>query len=81
VAANGAGFNLVSGPVNNGNGTAPISYAGIPGYRYAVKTTPGLTLPITWTPVITNTAGSNGQLNFTFSIASGQGFFCTHHVP
>jgi hypothetical protein len=82
VVANGAGFNLVSGPVNNGNGTSSITYAGIPGYQYALETTPSLTPPITWTPVITNTANAtNGQLGFTFSTAAGQGFFRTHYVP
>ncbi len=81
VAANGGGFNLLSGPVDNHDGTATISYLGIPGYHYALETTPSLTLPVTWTPVITNTANTNGQLNFTFDTSAGQGYFRTRYVP
>ncbi len=80
VVTNGGGYNLISGPVNNGNGTSTINFAGIPGYSYALETTPSLTLPITWTPVQTNTAASNGALSFTFSTASGQGYFRTHYL-
>jgi hypothetical protein len=54
---------------------------GIPGYQYALDTTTNLTLPITWTPVITNTASTNGQLSFTFSITAGEGYFRTRSVP
>ena len=83
VAANGAGFNLLSGPVNHGDGSATINYAGIPGYHYALETTTNLTtLPILWTALVTNTASTtNGQLSFTFSTAAGQGFFRTRYVP
>jgi hypothetical protein len=81
VVANGAGFNLLSGPISNGDGTATINYLGVPSYSYALDTTPSLTLPITWTPVITNTAGTNGQLSFTFSTSDGQGYFRTRYVP
>ncbi len=81
VVTNGGGYNLISGPVNNGNGTSTIHFAGIPGYSYALETTPSLTLPITWTPVQTNTAASNGALSFTFSTSAGQGYFRTHYVP
>ncbi len=80
VGTNGGGYNLISGPVNNGNGTSTINFAGIPGYSYALETTPSLTLPITWTPVQTNTAASNGSLSFTFSTSAGQGYFRTHSV-
>ncbi len=80
VVTNGGGYNLISGPVNNGNGTSTIHFAGIPGYSYALETTPSLTLPITWTPVQTNTAASNGALSFTFSTSAGQGYFRTHYL-
>ncbi len=80
VVTNGGGYNLISGPVNNGNGTSTIHFAGIPGYSYALETTPSLTLPITWTPVQTNTAASNGALSFTFSTASGQCYYRTHYL-
>ena len=81
VTANGAGFNLISGPVNNGDGTATIDYAGIPGYHYALDTAPALDLPITWTPIVTNSAGSDGRISFTFSISTGEGYFRTRYVP
>ena len=81
VTANGQRFNLLSGPVNNGNGTSTINFAGIPGYRYALETTAGLALPIAWTPVITNTTGPHGQASFTFSNSVGQAYFRTRWVP
>ena len=81
VSANGSGFNRVSGPVNNGDGTATISYAGIPGYHYALDTASNVALPVAWSPVATNTAGTDGQLHFTFSITAGEGYFRTRYVP
>ena len=75
------GFNLLSGPVNNGNGTLTISYLGIPGANYSLDTTSSLTPPITWTPVATQAAAANGALSFTFPIGDSQGFFRTRHVP
>ena len=81
VTANGTGFNLISGPVNNGNGTSTINFVGIPGYRYALETTAGLALPIAWTPVVTNTTGPHGQASFTFSTSAGQAYFRTRWVP
>ena len=82
VAANGAGNNLINGPVNNGDGTYTISYAGIPNYKYALETAPSLALPITWTPVITNTASAtSGQVGFTFDTSAGEGYFRTRYVP
>jgi hypothetical protein len=82
VASNGAGYNKISDPVSIGGGLSTITYAGIPGYRYALDTTPSVALPITWTPVVTNTANStNGLLKFTFSTSSGSGYFRTRYVP
>ena len=75
------GFNLLSGPVNNGNGTMSISYLGIPGATYALDTTANLTPPITWTPVSTQAAAANGTLTFTFPTGDSQGFFRTRSVP
>jgi hypothetical protein len=81
VAANGQRFNLLSGPVNNGDGTSTINIVGLPGYRYALETTASLALPIAWTPVVTNTTGPHGQASFTFSNSVGQAFFRTRWVP
>jgi len=75
VTANSNGsYNLIYECANQGNGMAIISYAGIPGYNYALETT--AQLPATnWTPVATNPADSNGKLSFTFSASVGQGYF------
>ena len=81
ISAAGEGFNLLSGPVNNGNGTMTINYLGVPSYNYALETTPSLTAPVTWTPVATNASAANGHLSFTFSTGLGQGYFRTRYVP
>jgi hypothetical protein len=81
ISAAGEGFNLLSGPVNNGNGTMTINYLGVPSYNYALETTSSLTAPVTWTPVVTNAAAANGHLSFTFSTGQGQGYFRTRYVP
>jgi hypothetical protein len=73
-------YNLISGPVNNGNGTLTINYAGIPAYKYALETTTNLPAVI-WTPVVTNPAAGNGMISFTFSIGLGQGYYRTRYVP
>lgn len=67
------GFNLLS----TGDGGV-MNYLGIPGQNYALEYTSSLTPPIAWTPVITNTAATNGSLTFT---NIGAGFYRTHHVP
>jgi hypothetical protein len=46
-----------------------------------LDTTPSLALPITWTPVVTNTANTNGVLSFTFGTTEGQGYFRTRDMP
>jgi len=82
VVSNGQGYNLISGPANIGGGQSTITYAGIPGYNYALDTTTSLVLPVTWTPVVTNVANStNGILKFTFSTGNGSGYFRTRYVP
>jgi hypothetical protein len=76
----GQGFNRVSDLVNNGNGTGTIKYVGIPGLKYALEKTSSVESS-DWTPVVTNTAGPTGQLNFTFDISGGQGYLRTRYVP
>jgi autotransporter-associated beta strand protein len=80
INATGESFNQLSAPVDNGDGTISLKYLGIPGYNYAVEATTSLAQPITWTPVVTNTASSNGQLNFTISTSAGN-YFRTRYVP
>ena len=81
ISTAGPGFNLLSGPVDNGNGTMTINYLGVPGYNYALDTTTNLTAPVTWTPVNTNMADTNGALGIIFTNSQGQGFFRTRYVP
>jgi hypothetical protein len=74
VVAN-AGFNILSGPTFNG-GVFQVSYQGIPGDSYVLLSTPSLTPPVTWTPVVTNTAGISGVITFSFTPSSqGAGFY------
>ncbi|MFN3407973.1 MAG: beta strand repeat-containing protein [Limisphaerales bacterium] len=76
------GFNRVSGPTPVGGGQYEINYLGMPGEKYAIDETDDLTPPITWTPIVTNTAGGNGAINFT--VTPGfypSGYFRTRHVP
>jgi autotransporter-associated beta strand protein len=81
INSTGASFNQLSAPVNIGGTTWSVTYAGIPNYNYALDTTSSLTPPVTWTPVVTNAAASNGQIIFNFDASMGQGFFRTRSVP
>jgi len=77
-----AGFNKLSGPTIVGAGPDySISYLGVPNEDYALDETSSLTPPITWTPVVTNTASGMGGLEFIFTPANPSGFIRTRHVP
>jgi hypothetical protein len=79
VVAN-AGFNILSGPTFNG-GIFQVSYQGIPYASYVLLSTPSLTPPVTWTPVVTNTAGASGVITFSFTPSSqGAGFYETRSL-
>jgi hypothetical protein len=73
------GFNKLSGPINNENGTLTLNYLGIPNGNYALETTADLTPP-TWVAIQTNAAAGNGTLSFTFPTGDSQGYFRTRHV-
>jgi autotransporter-associated beta strand protein len=75
------GFNRLSGPVNNGNGTLTLSYLGMPDANYALETASTLTPPILWAPLLTNAAAANGTLSFTIPTGGSQGYFRTRQVP
>jgi hypothetical protein len=78
------GSNSTLLPGNDGHGNAVLSYAGIPGRNYALDETHSLALPITWTPVVTNMAATNGvigSLVFTNPISGGSDFYRTRSVP
>ena len=78
-APTGQGPNLVNMSVVGA--TVFLNFAGIPNDKYALEGTPNLTPPITWTPIVTNTAASNGSLPFTDSTSSGYNFYRTRYVP
>ena len=75
------GANLVSATAGDGN--AYLSYAGIPGYNYALDKATSITPPITWVPQVTNTANGSGQLNYTNLLSAWptNDFFRTRYVP
>jgi hypothetical protein len=66
----GQSYNMLTAPVLN-NGKVTMSFLGIPGYKYALDWTHSLTPPVTWLPVVTNTAAGNGILLYT-NTPSGQ---------
>ena len=78
VVAN-AGFNILSGPTFNG-GIFQVSYQGIPYASYVLLSTPSLTPPVTWTPVVTNTAGISGVITFSFTPSQGTDFYRTRSL-
>lgn len=80
VVANGPGFNALSGPTLNG-GVFQVGYQGIPYAKYVLLNTPSLSAPVTWTPVVTNTADASGAITFTFTPSQGTGFYRTSSWP
>jgi len=81
IVYNPEGFNQISATAGSGN--AYLTYLGIPGMDYALEVTHSLTPPITWVPVITNSAATNGYLMFTntVSLTPTNDFYRTHAVP
>ena len=75
------GFNKLSGPVNNGNGTFTLDYLGIPGLNYALDESPDLVSPYTWFPVLTNAASGAGAISYTVPLSYPSGSFRTRYVP
>lgn len=70
---------MLTAPVLN-NGKVTMSFLGIPGYKYALDWTHSLTPPVTWLPVITNTAAGNGLLLYTNTPSGGSDFYRTRYV-
>ncbi len=75
------GFNKLTGPVNNGNGTFTLEYLGIPGLNYALDESPDLVAPYNWFPVITNAASETGAISYTVPLSYPSGSFRTRYVP
>jgi hypothetical protein len=72
--------NMLSQPVVNGDGTVTIGFLGIPGYQYALDWTGSLAPPVTWAPVVTNTAAANGTLSYTVTPPGSPAYYRTRHV-
>jgi hypothetical protein len=79
ISTNVQGFNLISAQIILGD--AVLTYAGIPGNNYALDETHSLSQPITWTPVTTNAAATNGFLIFTNTPSGTNDFYRTRYVP
>jgi autotransporter-associated beta strand protein len=47
------------------NGSVQLSFSGTPNFNYIIESATNLTPPITWTPLSTNTADTNGNFSFT----------------
>jgi hypothetical protein len=62
-------------------GNVVLSYAGIPGFNYALEGTPSMTPPVVWTSIVTNTAAGNGSLTYTVPVSDGYNFFRTRYAP
>ena len=81
TVSSAAGYNQLSAPVNNGNGTFTLGYLGIPGLNYALDESPDLVAPFTWYPVLTNTASGTGAITYTVPLSYPSGSFRTRYVP
>ena len=81
IVSSPVGFNKLSGPVNNGNGTYTLGYLGIPGLNYALDESPDLVAPYTWFPVLTNAASGAGAISYTVPLSYPSGSFRTRYVP
>jgi len=57
--------NSIASTVVNANGTATLSFVGVPGYTYQLDATTDLTPPVIWTTISTNTADINGLWQYT----------------
>jgi fibronectin-binding autotransporter adhesin len=79
INTTGQGVNQLSAQMVGGNEV--LGFAGIPNYQYALEWTHDLTPPVTWTPLVTNTAAGNGILQFTNTPSSGSDFYRTRYVP
>ena len=77
----GQSYNSLTAPVVLGNGNVAMSFAGIPGDKYALDWTHSLTPPVTWLPLVTNTAAANGLLFYTNTPSGGNDFYRTRYTP
>ena len=75
----GIGYQLISNqivmPLVLSNGNLIINYSGSPGRQYLVQWTASLSSPVTWTPLVSSTAGSNGLASFTTTPSGTPDFY------
>lgn len=74
--------NKLSGPDLIGAGPeVRLQFLTIPDYSYALEWTHSLSEPITWLPLVTNTASTNGLIIYTNTPSVGPDFYRTRWVP
>ncbi len=78
---NSISLNKLSGPDAIGDGTVRLKFLTIPGYAYALEWTTNLTPTIIWTPLVTNTASTNGLIIYTNTPTVGPDYYRTRWVP
>jgi hypothetical protein len=75
------GYNHLATPVHSGS-SYNVGFNGIPYVNYVLLTTPSLTAPVTWTPVVTNQANAiTGVSTFSFTPSSSKAFYKTSSLP
>ncbi len=75
VQSVGAIENRIAVPRLLPNGDLSISYNGFGAHKYALEKAGSLVPPITWAPLLTNTADSSGLVNFTDTPAGSPRFY------
>lgn len=65
AAPNAQSQNKLANPEDIGDGTVRLKFLGIPDYKYALEWTHDLTPTITWVPLVTNQASTNGLVVYT----------------
>jgi hypothetical protein len=58
-----------------------LSFSGAPRCQYALEWASSLTLPVIWTPQITNMADVNGLLSFSNHQTASPDFWRMRYVP
>ncbi|MDB6018009.1 MAG: hypothetical protein JWR19_2498, partial [Pedosphaera sp.] len=82
VVPNGLSQNSLATPETIGAGPdVRLKYLGLPTYKYALEWTHDLTPTITWSALITNTAGGTGLVIYTNTPSGGRDFYRTRWVP
>jgi hypothetical protein len=77
----GPGANKFTRSLNAGANNFVLSFAGAPDCDYVLEQAGSLTPPITWTPVLTNSADGGGSVVFSNQPAGSAGFWRTLLLP